>query len=573
MEWRISLEWVPLLVFPLLLIIPLITGFFDGIKRSLYWGVGIFAFYCIGWILSACLASNLPDAFYVNILNMFKIDYSMLTIDEIRIIVAPIASIMFFFIAVLSGIIILLINYYTWAKKVLKIGKYSAKVSKSKLKRVSRKNVISGKIVCSHIFGSLILGTTILPVTTCTTEICFATTCRSNTAKLNNFCQSFNSTLSAKYISGTYTNMNSLLGIANLLSLKDNEGKNLMNALFDKIKDISNFQKSVKEMTITKENVDHLKNPLDNFSLFLDTKFTNTNKTYNEEISSYVNDIASSTYNTDVMIQILSKNMDSYNISLDRYRQIYKFLSLLQNKSGTNIYEDPSDIKLTNYWFKDWNWNKLSVNNNGFILFQKIIAKICFDDLFNEEQINSASSLLTNMFCENNNPVKTNEIIDIEPTVNYDDFIKNHLNFEEYDPSWKDKIDGCNGTEEHPYILPTELFWKLSGSTTIIKNDEYLKDDNEYGLIWSTYIKTNPEFVNDAINVKIEPLNTSDIKFIKVNVDDSEEYNTAYFTCSADTPTIDDWNTSTPWDFQLKFTCNNDISITKYFRIQSLHIL
>lgn len=161
---------------------------------------------------------------------------------------------------------------------MLKIGKYSAKVSKSKLKRVSRKNVISGKIVCSHIFGGLILGTTILPVTTCTTEICFATTCRSNTAKLNNFCQSFNSTLSAKYISGTYTNMNSLLGIANLLSLKDNVGKNLMNALFDKIKDISNFQKSVKEMIITKENVDHLKNALDNFSLFLDTKFINTNK-------------------------------------------------------------------------------------------------------------------------------------------------------------------------------------------------------------------------------------------------------------------------------------------------------
>lgn len=41
--------------------------------------------------------------------------------------------------------------------------------------------------------------------------------------------------------------------------------------------------------------------------------------------------------------------MDSYNISLDRYRQIYKFLFLLQNKSGTNIYENPSDIKLTNY--------------------------------------------------------------------------------------------------------------------------------------------------------------------------------------------------------------------------------
>lgn len=96
-------------------------------------------------------------------------------------------------------------------------------------------------------------------------------------------------------------------------------------------------------------------------------------------------------------------------------------------------------------------------------------------------------------------------------------------------------------------------------------------------MIWSTYIKTNPEFVNDAINVKIEPLNTSDTKFIKVNVDDSEEYNTAYFTYSADTPTIDDWNTSTPWDFQLKFTCNNDISIdisiTKYFRVQSLHTL
>lgn len=75
------------------------------------------------------------------------------------------------------------------------------------------------------------------------------------------------------------------------------------------------------------------------------------------------------------------------------------------------------------------------MNNDSFILFQKIIAKICFDDSFNEEQINSASSLLTNMFCENNNPVKTNEIIDIEPTVIYDDFIKNHLNFEEYNPS------------------------------------------------------------------------------------------------------------------------------------------
>lgn len=572
MEWRIGLEWVPLLVFSLLLIIPLLTGFFGGIKRSLYWGIGIFVFYCIGWILSACLTNNLPDGFYINILNMFKIDSSMLTIDEIKIIIAPVVSIMFFFIAILSGIIILLINYYIWAKKVLKIGKYSANRSKSK--GVSRKKMSSGKIVCSHIFGGLTFGVAIFPVASCTTEICFAATYRNdvgNTAKLNNFCQSFNSILSAKYISGTYTNINSLLGAVNLLSLKDNEGNNLINTLFNKIKEISSFQESGKEMTITKQNVDNLKNAIDNFSLFLNTKFTNTDKTYNEEISSYINDIANSTYYTDVMIQILSKNMGSYNISLDRYRQIYKFLSLLQNKSGTNVYEDPSNIKLTNYWFKDWNWNKLSVNNNGFNLFQKIIAKICFDNSFDENQINNAAALLTNMFCENNNHVKANEIIDIEPTVNYDGFMMEYFNFDEYDPDWKEKIGGCNGTEEHPYILPAELFWKLSG-TEVVKNYDYLKSDNEYGLIWSTYVKTNPEFINDMIDVKIEPLNTSDIKFITVNVDDGD-FDTAYFTWSVDTPTIEDWAASTSWDFQLKFTCNNDVSLTKYFRILSLHTL
>ena len=240
---------------------------------------------------------------------------------------------------------------------------------------------------------------------------------------------------------------------------------------------------------------------------------------------------------------------------------------MILNKSGTNIYENASDIKLTNYWFDDWNWTKLSVDTNGFNLFQKIIAKVGFSEFDNQNEINNVAALLTSVFCENNNPVKANEIIDVQPTINYDDFIADHFHFD--DESAKEKIRNCNGTEEHPYVIPTEMFWKLN-ETEIVENYDYLKSDNTFGLIWSTYLVTNPEFINDVIDVKIQPLNT-DNKFVQVNINDQELIDTAYFTWSSNNPTIEDFEEvrENPINFQLKFTCN-DKEFIKYFRIMSL---
>ena len=146
-----------------------------------------------------------------------------------------------------------------------------------------------------------------------------------------------------------------------------------MTQLFNEIKNLDDFQKSESEMIIELSNIDKLKEVFDNFSAFLNTKFTGTNKTYNEEISSYINDISSSAYYIDAIVKIISKKIDSYPMNKKRYQQIYNFLSLILSKSGTNVYEDFANIKLTNYWFWDWNWMKLLVNNNGFNLFQKLM--------------------------------------------------------------------------------------------------------------------------------------------------------------------------------------------------------
>ena len=136
-DWRSGLEWVPILVFFLLIFIPVITGAFSGWKRSIFWGGGILVMYCIGWLLAAFLAGSMTIDLYRNILNFLHIDISGLSDDLIVKAGIPFIRIFCFVLCTLVGtLIIVLPSYYTWGKRVLKIGKYAI----PKEKRIELKN-------------------------------------------------------------------------------------------------------------------------------------------------------------------------------------------------------------------------------------------------------------------------------------------------------------------------------------------------------------------------------------------------------------------------------------------------
>lgn len=108
----------PIVFIVLMIAFPLI-GFFAGWKRAVFWGAGNLLFYIIGLIIWALAGNAIGGAIAPKLQNAI----SALKDADLTKIATSIVAPVFFIIVMFVGNIVLIINYYTWFKKVAKLRK------------------------------------------------------------------------------------------------------------------------------------------------------------------------------------------------------------------------------------------------------------------------------------------------------------------------------------------------------------------------------------------------------------------------------------------------------------------
>ena len=163
----------PIMFFVLLVAFPLI-GVFGGWKRAAYWGGGNFVFYCIGLIIWASAGNSIVSQLESLVRNMIS---SLGDKGDITNLIKPLVGVLFFLIVVFLANIILVINYYAWAKKVMKIKQdkekwaKNPKMSQAQVQARTKHNIINklcgGVGMTALMFPTLLVGTS---------AVCIATT-------------------------------------------------------------------------------------------------------------------------------------------------------------------------------------------------------------------------------------------------------------------------------------------------------------------------------------------------------------------------------------------------------------
>lgn len=174
----------PILFIVLMVAFPLI-GVFAGWKRAAYWGGGNFIFYVVGMLVWNFTSGG--------IVNLFKPLLEQLVQGaDLTKIAASVAAPVFFVMVLLIGNILLLLNYYIWAKRVMGLKKYK-KVKKedpkthkvTKIKVQAQKQHSKGYKVMNHVVGGVGMGLLMVPSTIGLTQAAFFATTSAATRKNN----------------------------------------------------------------------------------------------------------------------------------------------------------------------------------------------------------------------------------------------------------------------------------------------------------------------------------------------------------------------------------------------------
>ena len=600
-DWRNGLEWVPILVFFLLIFIPTIIGAFSGWRRAIFWGGGILVMYCIGWILAAFLAESLTVGFYKYILNLLHINITDLPDDLIIKVGVPFARMFFFIICTLIGtLIIVLPSYFIWGKRALKIGKYSISkekraelnyqalingVSKRKLfaeykyESKEQTKLTKGMGIGTHLAGLVILGATFFPICTSTTELTYAATCRytkdtSFSSNLSTFCETINRYSSYNYVDNTYTNLSCYIAFTQLATMLDNDGNNLLNTFMQILsKGFNNIKILFAEtQKITVATMNSIKLQITSFSDYISTQFTGSDKTYADAMSSYINEMANSTYYTNLFVEFICSQYMHANVTLDQFLIINSLMNVIKNNSTINVFTDNTNLQLTDYTFDDWIWSKLKLNNKGYqLFFRSVVKNLNFDIAsFQQDDLESATNLMSEFFAENIDagpslkPITS--INDVVPLINYDKWLAVNNDFPNFEQAKQMLLD-ANGTEEHPYIIPTDMYWKASGSATVLKNNEFLADGQLFH--WNLFPSFTPIDAKHIFSLTVNQ-NPGTVSGLKIQINSNEKL--ISFGHSDTTPSFDIFDN--PQVFSFNISCTDSISelaytTTKYFVFRS----
>lgn len=492
-DWRTGLEWIPLLVFLVLIFFWILIAALGGYKRTLYWGVGNLILYFLGCIF----AVTLSDALAKSIINTFKISIEDFTQQELIDALKPFMGLIFYLICFLGGNLVLLLPlYFAVFKRVFKIGKYDVR-TKAYAKRHNgdvkeRKNLkwsIKKYSLVSRAIAVPSAFVLFYPMVATFTEIAIAGTTSYNQVQKNtNLKNIYNMTAwwnnVYPYCDDMLVNINALLSGLFLMSDSPTTGTayidNLVNniqAPFDEISGLSDLD------TITPEKI----------TTILDTFKTVDDKATIEE---YIDGITLSKDYGPIFDDVIDKFIEAQDaLDKDTFNLIDPLVEGL--KYGTTINAINTDNTIDSLPLTT-NYEKLSLTERSYDFFLNIFKDLFFDKTtFTDDELTYDASCLLSLFIKISDENYTqSKDLSLGEVLDPDDVLAKINSFSSlFTTDAIAELEAANGSSDNPYIVPAQLLYDINSTQTTSNpdlNTKYLSA-NKY-LYWSFYpILENPK--------------------------------------------------------------------------------
>ena len=353
----------------------------------------------------------------------------------------------------------------------------------------------------------------------------------------------------------------------------DNDGQNILHTCIQHLSEgLSNIKIDITgTQKITVDVMNNIKEQFTKFSDYISTPFSGSDNTYADVISDYINEMANSTYYTNLFVELIASQYDHANVTWEQFEIINSFMNAIKNNTTINVFENNDNLQLTDYTFDGWLWNKLKVNSKGYEFLRRAVKALNFESsCFQPDQLESATNLMTNFFAENTDgdasikPI--NSIDNIVPLIDYDEWLANNNDFENQDQA-REMLKNADGTSDNPYIIPTDMFWNITGSITVQKNNEFIPDGKS--LLWNLLPSFTPIYASCDFSLTINQ-SVGDVSGLTIQTDNNKGL--ISFSHSNTTPPVDIFNN--PQSFSFNISCTDSISqltysTTKYFVYRS----
>ena len=186
----------------------------------------------------------------------------------------------------------------------------------------NQQKLTKGIGIGTHLAGLTILGAAFFPICTSTSELAYAATCRykkdgSFTSGLSTFCENTNRSLSSNYVNNIYANLSCCIAFTQLATMLDNDGQNILHTCIQHLSEgLSNIKIDITgTQKITVDVMNNIKEQFTKFSDYISTPFSGSDNTYADVISDYINEMANSTYYTNLFVELIASQYDHANVT------------------------------------------------------------------------------------------------------------------------------------------------------------------------------------------------------------------------------------------------------------------
>ena len=488
MDWRTGSEWgwIPLVVFFNLFVIFILIGLFGGHKRALYWFGGLLGFYCIGWMLNAFLGTAFAN--WLASLKFVKELFGEISQEQIGIVILPFTSLIMVAISLVVGTLVLLICYYSFAKRLMLLNKVKAK-SRANI-TIKRPMVIHSRRynVLSKFFGGVAGLFLMAPIVNSLTETAYAFTMtydKTRENKINSIVYDYvnwtDYALSYGYVHDITRTVDGVVSLIDFVKATDAAGEKLLPTFFKELAkpyaallnlNLSNIN------NVPKADLDNLKAAFAEYDEYI----KNNGKLINQHLNnvcvdkkirecfqklceSYINELGIPTQN---------------KVTFSSFDNLFNFTKAMVNGSRIDLRE--VNETTTGAWsFNDYDlklqpYTKLSLTNEAYDLLSSILASNTFEKSTwkSSNEYKADYESIMNVFFESD-AQKENKITGFEnlklltnwdQMLASDDFIDKEGYVFAASPSDKNELLSANGSMEHPYIIPEKLFWDCDGQTS-----------------------------------------------------------------------------------------------------------
>lgn len=587
MDIRLSYQWVPILVFVILLITPLIAGFFVGWKKSLYWGGGFLAFYALGWILTP--VCKIPLAY--SIVKTFHIEVPGVSGDDVANILANYSGLIMMIISLLIGWVFLSVFYWMFAKKkILKIGLKKNATNSEKVVEEVKQEVTKPSLkkkILRGLMGSVISFTTTLPIVNSFNETAFSVFTNYDArndagfkSDLFHYIDSFNNVFGYNYTNLISETTDSIYSVVDLFQIKDSNGDVFLSRTFNNLSDLvqdkliyhSDDKNTVDFVLKTKSQYDKVISSLTDYAKEL-------HKFDNKTFKSLENAFAALDHSprlVDVVSTTIANQAKALPSDLgDKLLDITATVDNLILGNQVGVYDNVSQSKTHNIIYLDLKTimgNIASKITIGNLMFKNLVEKLT-PKVFskqpsyetNKEAYKNLTAKLLSLYFTPKNQSEFNQITDEHTSFSIADgsvtgiFNKDYVFnsakdsgldwvTEQQYKTYKDTVQ--KGTIENPYLIPLNLFYKkTANNTTDYAHVFPSAETNEYqpliniNALFNSYPNIYP-FEGGSFYSKTEVISEyqKDKATEFVNFTDGQDLKNASFVFKANTtvPSADD---------------------------------